>query len=77
MGYYSMVFNVCFIFFFMSSLAAVQADGYYYPPNWDPAEWNKEKARHVDSFDSLGLSVDRTIGKSSEDIKEWSCFGPF
>lgn len=35
------------IFFIMSSLAAVQADGYYYPPDWTPADGMKNKFRNV------------------------------
>ena len=38
------------LFFGMSSLAAVQADGYYYPPNWSPSKGNKDKFHHVRSL---------------------------
>lgn len=50
----------------MSTLAAVQADGYYYPPDWTPADGMKNKFRNV-GCNSLRLISSR--GRAVQDLR--------
>ena len=60
----------------MSSLAAVQADGYYYPPNWSPSKGNKDKFHHV-CFSSVFLVLVASSWEQSTKAAFGNCDCPF